>query len=94
MTGGSASGKQQTATDAELIGALQDALDNDDVSSPELRDAILQYVRNLKSQAEAPQDVIIALKSHVQRVSLQESALEETDLVDRVVKWGIDAYYR
>lgn len=94
MTGGSASGKKPTATDAALIGALQDALDNDDVSSPELRDAVFHYVNNLRSQAEAPQDVIIALKSHVQRVSLQDTEVEENDLVDRVIKWGIDAYYR
>lgn len=94
MTGGSASGKKDPVTDAALIGALQVALDNDDVTSPELRDAIFQYVHTLKSQEEAPQDVIIALKSHVHRVSLQDTGIEETDLVDRVVKWGIDAYYR
>jgi hypothetical protein len=94
MTGGGAGGRNPPPTDTALMNALKGALRTDDVGSAELREAIFEFVKIRKSQSEAPQDVIIALKSHVQRVSLADTAVEETELVDRVVKWGIDAYYR
>jgi hypothetical protein len=94
MTGSGARDRSPPPTDSALMDALKGALRTDDVTSPELRAAVFEFVRNRKSQAEAPQDVIIALKSHVQRVSLADTAVEETELVDRLVKWGIDAYYR
>jgi hypothetical protein len=83
-----------SSTDTPLLDAIRRALSTDDPTSLELRDAVFEFVRRRKANAEAPQDVIIALKLHVQRAGPADSPEEESALTERIVKWGIDAYYR
>ncbi len=80
------------ATDPVLLQALKEALDREDPSSPDLRDAVFNFVQRLRGRAQAPQHVVIALKAHLQSAN-HHGAKIENELADRVIRWGIDAYY-
>jgi hypothetical protein len=93
MNSESAHGWTTGGTDQTLVTALREALATEDTSSSELRDAVFAFVSGMKVRAEAPQQVVIALKAHVQTAGAPASAVE-AEITERVVRWGIDAYYR
>ena len=89
----SASGR--AATNDRLLYALKMAAAVPDQSGDALREAVFDYVAQVKGQLLAPQEVLIALKAHVQRAAgrgIEQSEYQE--LVARVVQWGIEEYYR
>ena len=89
----SASGR--AATNDRLLSVLKTAAAAPDQSGEALREAVFDYVAQVKGQRFAPQEVLIALKAHVQRAagrSIEQSDYQE--LVARVVQWGIEEYYR
>ena len=61
----------------------------------ELRQAVAKLVSEAKSRMTPPQDVIAILKAHVQRDAQPHVGAEEyPELVQLVVGWGIEEYYR
>lgn len=61
----------------------------------ELRQAVATLVSEAKSRMTPPQDVIAILKAHVQREAQPHVGVEEyPELVQLVVGWGIEEYYR
>jgi hypothetical protein len=61
----------------------------------ELRRAVATFVADAKVAMMAPQDVILSLKTHVQREAQPHMGAEEFPrLVGTVVGWGIEEYYR
>jgi hypothetical protein len=61
----------------------------------ELRQAIATFVAVAKRSGFPPQDVIASLKMHVQREAQPHMGAEEFPrLVELVVGWGIEEYYR
>jgi hypothetical protein len=61
----------------------------------ELRHAVAECVSSAKRTMTPPQDVIALLKAHVQRDAQPHmSAGEYPHLVQLVVGWGIEEYYR
>lgn len=74
-----------SAIAAHLRGAAQ----------PELRQAVGSFVARAKSTLTPPQDVIASLKANVQRGAQPHMAAREFPLlVELVVGWGIEEYYR
>ena len=61
----------------------------------DLRQAVAAFVAEAKRTVTPPQDVIVSLKAHVQR-ELQAHVTPDDfrDLVQTVVGWGIEDYYR
>ena len=65
------------------------------VPRTELRQAVANFVADAKSTMTPPQDVIASLKAHVQREAQPHMGAEEFPrLVQVVVGWGIEDYYR
>ncbi len=61
----------------------------------ELRQAVATFVADAKRAMTPPQDVIASLKAQVQREAQPHmSAQEFPCLVEVVVGWGIEEYYR
>jgi hypothetical protein len=61
----------------------------------ELRQAVANFVGDAKRTLTPPQDVIASLKAHVQREAQPHMGAEEFPrLVEIVVGWGIEEYYR
>ena len=61
----------------------------------ELRQAVANFVADAKRSITPPQDVIASLKAHVQREAQPHMRAEEFPrLVQVVVGWGIEEYYR
>lgn len=61
----------------------------------ELRQAVATFVADAKRTMMPPQDVIASLKAHVQREAQPHMGAEEfPQLVQTVVGWGIEEYYR
>jgi hypothetical protein len=61
----------------------------------ELRRAVAACVSGAKRTMTPPQDVIALLKTHVQRDAQPHMGAEEYPrLVELVVGWGIEEYYR
>jgi hypothetical protein len=61
----------------------------------ELRQAIATFVANAKLTLTPPQDVIASLKAQIQRDAQPYMSAEEfRRLVELVVGWGIEEYYR
>jgi transposase len=61
----------------------------------ELRQAVVNFVADAKRTMTPPQDVIASLKAHVQREAQPHMGAEEYPrLVEVVVGWGIEEYYR
>jgi hypothetical protein len=61
----------------------------------ELREAVTTFVANAKLVLTPPQDVIASLKAQVRRDAQPHMGAEEyRRLVDLVVGWGIEDYYR
>lgn len=60
-----------------------------------LRQAVATFVSTAKQTMTPPQDVIASLKAHVQREAQPHMSVEEYPrLVELVVGWGIEEYYR
>jgi hypothetical protein len=61
----------------------------------ELREAVATFVGNAKLTLTPPQDVIASLKAQVNRAAQPHMRAEEfRGLVELVVGWGIEEYYR
>ena len=61
----------------------------------DLRQAVATAVSEAKRTMTPPQDVIASLKAHVQRDAQPHVGAEEYPrLVELVVGWGIEEYYR
>jgi hypothetical protein len=61
----------------------------------DLRQAVATFVGDAKRTMTPPQDVIASLKAHVQREAQPHMGAEEFPrLVQVVVGWGIEDYYR
>jgi hypothetical protein len=61
----------------------------------DLRKAVAMFVAGAKRTMTPPQDVIASLKAHVQRDAQPHVGAEEYPrLVELVVGWGIEEYYR
>ena len=61
----------------------------------ELRQAIATFVAGAKRTGSPPQDVIASLKTHVHREAQPHMGAEEFPrLVEVVVGWAIEEYYR
>jgi hypothetical protein len=61
----------------------------------ELRQAVANFVADAKRTMTPPQDVIASLKAHVQRAAQPHMGAQEFPrLVETVVGWGIEEYYR
>jgi hypothetical protein len=61
----------------------------------DLRQAVAVYVADAKRGLTPPQDVIVSLKAHVQRELQPQMGADEFRLmVQAVVGWGIEEYYR
>lgn len=61
----------------------------------ELRQAVATFVADAKSTMTPPQDVIASLKVHMQREAQPHMGAQEFPrLVETVVGWGIEEYYR
>lgn len=61
----------------------------------DLRQAVATAVSDAKRTMTPPQDVIASLKAHVQRDAQPHVGAEEYPrLVELVVGWGIEEYYR
>ena len=61
----------------------------------DLRQAVATAVANAKRTMTPPQDVIATLKAHVQRDAQPHVGVDEYPrLVQLVVGWGIEEYYR
>ena len=61
----------------------------------DVRQAVAAFVADAKRGLTPPQDVIVALKAHLQRdVQPHVGADEFRLLVQTVVGWGIEEYYR
>ena len=62
---------------------------------PDLRHAVGGFVARAKRTLTPPQDVIASLKANVQREAQPHMAASEFPrLVELVVGWGIEEYYR
>jgi hypothetical protein len=80
-------------TDAGLAVAIAAHLRG--ASRAELRQAVATFVVEKKRTVTPPQDVIASLKAHVQREAQPHMGAEEFPrLVESVVRWGIEEYYR
>lgn len=63
--------------------------------SADLRQGVAAFVADAKRTMTPPQDVIVSLKTHVQREGQPHMGAEEfRRLVEVVVGWGIEEYYR
>jgi hypothetical protein len=61
----------------------------------DLRQAVAEFVADAKRTMTPPQDVIVSLKAHVQRdVQPHMGPDDFRTLVQTVVGWGIEEYYR
>jgi hypothetical protein len=61
----------------------------------DLRQAVAAFVADAKRTVTPPQDVIVSLKAHVQReVQAHVGPDDFRVLVQTVVGWGIEDYYR
>jgi hypothetical protein len=61
----------------------------------DLRQAVAVFVADAKRGLTPPQDVIISLKAHLQREPQAQMRPDEYRLmVQTVVGWGIEEYYR
>ena len=61
----------------------------------DLREAVAAFVADAKRTVTPPQDVIVSLKAHVQRdVQAHMGPDDFRILVQTVVGWGIEEYYR
>jgi hypothetical protein len=61
----------------------------------ELRHAVATFVANAKLTLTPPQDVIASLKAQVHRDAQPHMGAEDFPrLVELVVSWGIEEYYR
>ena len=61
----------------------------------ELRQAVANFVADAKRAVTPPQDVIASLKAHVHREAQPHMGAEDFPrLVQVVVGWGIEDYYR
>ena len=61
----------------------------------DLRQAVAAFVADAKRTVTPPQDVIVSLKAHAQRdVQPHMGAEDFRLLVQTVVGWGIEDYYR
>jgi hypothetical protein len=61
----------------------------------DLRQAVAAFVADAKRTVTPPQDVIVSLKAHVQRdVQAHVGPDDFRILVQTVVGWGIEEYYR
>lgn len=79
--------------DDELTGAIGAHVRG--APSTELRRAVATFVADAKRALMPPQDVILSLKTHVQREAQPHMGAEEFPrLVGTVVGWGIEEYYR
>lgn len=66
-----------------------------DAAAPDLRQAVGGFVARAKRTLTPPQDVIASLKANVQREAQPHMAASEFPrLVELVVGWGIEEYYR
>lgn len=64
-------------------------------TQPELRQAVGSFVAKAKRTMTPPQDVIASLKANVQREAQPHMPANEFPrLVELVVGWGIEEYYR
>lgn len=64
-------------------------------SRVDLRQAVATFVSAAKRTMTPPQDVIASVKAHVQREAQPHMSAEEYPrLVELVVGWGIEEYYR
>jgi hypothetical protein len=81
-------------TDEPLLQALARLAGPDGTrDDQELRAAVAAFVHDAKSRLTPPQEVIAAVKAHLQRVPCASFATSD-DLAARVVRWAIDDYYR
>ena len=71
--------------------------------TPELREAVCDYVRELKGRGQPPERVLVAVKTVIGDVGLRRQrawTLEhgptylEDDIIERVVEWCIEEYFR
>ena len=61
----------------------------------DLRQAVAVFVADAKRDLTPPQDVIVSLKAHLQRELQPQLGPDEYRLmVQSVVGWGIEEYYR
>jgi hypothetical protein len=61
----------------------------------DLRQAVAVFVADAKRGLTPPQDVIVSLKAHLQReLQPRMSVAEFRLMVQTVVGWGIEEYYR
>jgi hypothetical protein len=72
-------------------------------ATPELRDAVCDYVRDLKRRGYPPERVLIAVKALLAEAGVRKTGPladggsatlgPETEIVERVVAWCIDEYF-
>ena len=66
-------------------------------ASPELRDAIQNYVRGLKANGHLPEQVLVAVKALIAEAGIKQrggsARRRDAQLADRIVAWSIAAYF-
>ena len=81
----------------ELILAIVRAARVSPAGTPELRDAIYEYVHGLRAGGHSPEQAVIAVKALIAEAGIERRrATTESPgarLASRIVAWAIDAYF-
>ena len=81
--------------DPRLARAVQRAVETHGSDTAELHDVVSETVVRARQRRHTPEAVIVHLKRELERGARQEmNRAEYSTLVDRVVRWCIDVYYR
>jgi len=97
----SSSGAPSLTTSERLILAVVRAARAARSPTPELREAVCDYVRELKARGYPPERVLVAVKALLAEGGVKRSAWAdgdaaaihpENEVVDRVVTWCVEEY--
>ncbi len=98
----SSSGVPSLTTSERLIFAVVRAARTAGAASPELREAVCDYVRELKSRDEPPERVLVAVKTLVAEAGVSRKAYGDFDravihpeheVLDHLITWCIEEYF-
>jgi hypothetical protein len=81
----------------ELILSIVRAASVGPSATPELRDAVQNYVRGLKAIGYPPEQVLVAVKALIAEAGIKQrggsARRRDAELADRIVAWCIAAYF-
>jgi hypothetical protein len=89
------------ATSERLILAVVRAAREARTTTPELRDAVCDYVSELKERGYPPERVLVVVKALVAEAGIRKGRMPavaasldpETEIIERVVAWCIEDYF-